>query len=102
MRAAMHGLMSSNILWRKNKFGFEAPTASWIKQVSGVMELAISPSPLLATMCRTGSISENRPRHFLETLRHRQMASGLRGAVRCAGRRGRLSRRAGQPISMMK
>ena len=51
LRVAMHGLVSSNILWRKNKFGFEAPTASWIHEVSGVMELAIRQSPLLEKMC---------------------------------------------------
>lgn len=51
LRVAMHGLVSRNILWRKNKFGFEAPTASWINEVSAAMELAISQSPLLETMC---------------------------------------------------
>lgn len=53
LRVAMHGLVSSNILWRKTKFGFEAPTASWINEVSGVMELAISQSPLLEKMCQS-------------------------------------------------
>ena len=52
LRVAMHGLVSRNILWRKNKFGFEAPTASWINEVSGAMELAISQSPLLEKMCQ--------------------------------------------------
>lgn len=52
LRVAMDGLVSNNILWRKNKFGFEAPTASWINEVSGVMELAISQSPLLEKMCQ--------------------------------------------------
>jgi asparagine synthase (glutamine-hydrolysing) len=52
LRTAMHGLVSKNILWRKNKFGFEAPTASWISEVSGVMELAISQSRLLEKMCQ--------------------------------------------------
>ncbi len=52
LRVAMHGLVSRNILWRKNKLGFEAPTASWIKEVSGVMELAISQSKLLEKMCQ--------------------------------------------------
>jgi asparagine synthase (glutamine-hydrolysing) len=52
LRVAMHGLVSPNILWRKNKFGFEAPTASWISKVSGAMELSIRQSPLLAKMCQ--------------------------------------------------
>lgn len=52
LRVAMHGLISKNILWRKNKFGFEAPTASWINEGSGAMELAISQSRLLEKMCQ--------------------------------------------------
>ena len=52
LRGAMHCLVSSNILWRKNKFGFEAPTASWINEKSAVMALAIRQSPLLEKMCR--------------------------------------------------
>jgi asparagine synthase (glutamine-hydrolysing) len=51
LRVAMNGLVSRNILWRKNKFGFEAPEASWINEVSGSMELAISQSRLLEKMC---------------------------------------------------
>lgn len=54
LRVAMHGLVSKSILWRKNKFGFEAPTASWINEVSGAMELAISQSRLLEKMCQNG------------------------------------------------
>jgi asparagine synthase (glutamine-hydrolysing) len=52
LRVAMHDLVSRNILWRKNKLGFEAPAASWINEVSGVMELAISQSKLLEKMCK--------------------------------------------------
>lgn len=52
LRVAMHGLVSQKILWRRNKLGFEAPTASWIKAVSGAMELAISQSRLLEKMCQ--------------------------------------------------
>lgn len=52
LRVAMHGLVPPKVLWRKNKFGFEAPTASWISEVSGAMELAIRQSPLLEKMCQ--------------------------------------------------
>jgi asparagine synthase (glutamine-hydrolysing) len=51
LRVAMQGLVSRNILWRKNKFGFEAPEASWINEVSGSMALVISQSRLLEKMC---------------------------------------------------
>ena len=52
LRVAMHGLMSPSILWRKNKFGFEAPTASWISEMSGSDGVAIRQSPLLEKMCQ--------------------------------------------------
>ena len=40
----MQGLVAPNILWRKNKFGFEAPDASWIGEVCGTMEAAVRQS----------------------------------------------------------
>lgn len=52
LRVALKGYVPSSILWRKIKFGFEAPTASWIDEVRGSMELAISQSSLLEKMCR--------------------------------------------------
>ncbi len=54
LRVAMHGVIPRNILWRKNKFGFEAPETSWINKVSETMELAISQSQLLKRMCLNG------------------------------------------------
>ncbi|WLI88546.1 asparagine synthase (glutamine-hydrolyzing) [Massilia sp. R2A-15] len=54
LRVAMQGLVAPNILWRKNKFGFEAPDASWISEVSGTMESAVRQSPLLEKMCQRG------------------------------------------------
>ncbi|MDL2354085.1 MAG: asparagine synthase (glutamine-hydrolyzing) [Pseudomonadota bacterium] len=51
LRVAMHGQVDRNILWRKIKFGFEAPEASWIHEVRSSMEQAINGSPLLTEMC---------------------------------------------------
>jgi asparagine synthase (glutamine-hydrolysing) len=51
LRVAMHGVVANNILWRKNKGAFEAPTESWINEVRGSMELTISHSRLLEKMC---------------------------------------------------
>lgn len=51
LRVAMQGVVSKNILWRKIKFGFEAPDASWINEISGSMELVISQSRLVEKMC---------------------------------------------------
>lgn len=51
LRVAMKGLVPGDVLWRKNKFGFEAPSGSWMNKVSGMMELAIRKSKLLERMC---------------------------------------------------
>ena len=53
LRVAMQGLISDNVLWRKIKFGFEAPDASWINEVRDSMELAIRQSRLIEKMCVT-------------------------------------------------
>lgn len=51
LRVALAGLVPADVLWRKNKFGFEAPSGSWMNQASGVMEAAIRQSKLLERMC---------------------------------------------------
>ena len=105
LRVAMHGLAPDSILWRKNKFGFEAPIGTWINDASGAMEPAIRQAPLMENMCQDRLDLKTPTGPPSEALQHRQMGSGLRGAVRRAGGSCRLtagSKRAGQPISMMK
>ncbi|MES2150752.1 MAG: asparagine synthase (glutamine-hydrolyzing) [Pseudomonadota bacterium] len=51
LRNAMHGLIPENILWRKNKFGFEAPVTTWIEHAWKDMAQAIAKSRLLDSMC---------------------------------------------------
>jgi asparagine synthase (glutamine-hydrolysing) len=52
LRVAMAGLVPEKVLWRKNKLGFEAPEAAWIKAASTAMKAAIGQSAILATMCK--------------------------------------------------
>lgn len=52
LRVAMAGLVPKNILWRKSKFGFEAPRANWIKAARASMESAIGRSAIVGSMCK--------------------------------------------------
>lgn len=52
LRVAMAGLVPKNILWRKSKFGFEAPRANWIKAARASMESAIVRSAIVGGMCK--------------------------------------------------
>lgn len=47
LRAAMQHKMPDTIVWRKNKFGFEAPEDIWLKRHAGSMQQAVLASPLL-------------------------------------------------------
>jgi asparagine synthase (glutamine-hydrolysing) len=51
LRVAMKGVVPGSVLWRKDKFGFEAPSASWMNKMRSVMELVIRQSRLLQEMC---------------------------------------------------
>jgi asparagine synthase (glutamine-hydrolysing) len=52
LRIAMAGLVPPNILWRKDKLGFEAPGAAWIKAARTSMISAIRGSAILDSMCK--------------------------------------------------
>lgn len=52
LRSAMNKLIPRNIIWRKIKFGFEAPTDSWIDELRVGMELAINQSKIVERMCQ--------------------------------------------------
>lgn len=47
LRKAMDGKMRSEIVWRKHKFGFEAPEARWMLLHSDAVRESIRSSPLL-------------------------------------------------------
>jgi asparagine synthase (glutamine-hydrolysing) len=52
LRRAMAGKMPDSIVWRRNKFGFEAPERLWFKRHRDSMRLAVRESELLASVCR--------------------------------------------------
>lgn len=53
LRIAMTGLIPKSILWRKIKFGFDAPEDSWIKEIMADMESTITQSDLLKNILKS-------------------------------------------------
>lgn len=47
LRKMVDSLLPKNIVWRKNKFGFEAPTKSWLDAIDTKMEKAIQDSNII-------------------------------------------------------
>lgn len=50
IRAAMHGSMPDDLVWRKNKIGFEAPDDAWLTRHRNAMEATVGASRLLAEL----------------------------------------------------
>lgn len=46
-RKAIENILPKNIVWRKNKFGFEAPTQSWLDSIDNEMKDAIKKSKII-------------------------------------------------------
>lgn len=51
LRRIMSGQMPDNIVWRKNKYGFEAPEAQWLSQHFSIMQKTVLASPILTRLC---------------------------------------------------
>jgi asparagine synthase (glutamine-hydrolysing) len=52
LRKAMEGKMPDQIVWRRNKLGFEAPERLWFPRLRDSMLEAVRDSVLLASVCR--------------------------------------------------
>lgn len=52
LRQSMAGKMPDSIVWRRNKFGFEAPQRLWFARHRPAMLEAVRGSALLGTVCR--------------------------------------------------
>jgi asparagine synthase (glutamine-hydrolysing) len=55
LRKAIDGVLPDEIVWRKNKFGFESPS-SWISQHSSKMLLEIKDSKILNNYCEMNTL----------------------------------------------
>ncbi len=51
LRKVMSGRMPDSIVWRKNKFGFEAPEQQWLTRHDSQMRTAIVSSRILGELC---------------------------------------------------
>jgi len=54
LRKFLEGRLPAEVIWRKNKLGFEAPEKSWIKQHETIMKDEIRKSKILESLCDSG------------------------------------------------
>ncbi|WP_066164480.1 asparagine synthase (glutamine-hydrolyzing) [Aliarcobacter cryaerophilus] len=47
LRKIVENILPKNIVWRKNKFGFESPTKSWIEEYGKTMKIEIEKSSII-------------------------------------------------------
>ena len=53
LRRIAEKILPANIAWRRNKYGFEAPTALWLKSHQPLMAKEIEDSKILKTICQS-------------------------------------------------
>lgn len=61
LRLAMSGMLPADIVWRKDKRGFEAPSSIWLRGHAGAMESAVKDSRLLGSICSMTRLSAAYP-----------------------------------------
>ena len=61
LRRGMENRMPDTIVWRKNKFGFEAPEVLWLKQHAREMQHQVQNSPLLRDITRAEALEKQYP-----------------------------------------
>ena len=59
LRKGMEGRMPDTIVWRKNKFGFEAPEDIWMTRHAAEMKTTVLASPLLKEITRQKILEKN-------------------------------------------
>lgn len=59
LRRGMEGRLPDSILWRKNKFGFEAPEKIWLAKHAGTMRERILASPLVSEIADVKTLAAN-------------------------------------------
>ena len=53
LRKSVDNILPKNIVWRKNKLGFEAPTKSWLSEFDEEMKATIIKSKVLKEFCQS-------------------------------------------------
>ncbi len=62
LREAMRDELPESIVWRRNKFGFEAPEQIWLRQHLPEMQRVVAASPLLAVLTDRDKLLASYPR----------------------------------------
>jgi asparagine synthase (glutamine-hydrolysing) len=57
LRKTMETRMPAEIVWRKNKFGFEAPEDIWLRTHAAVIEKVVAASPLVRELTNESALS---------------------------------------------
>jgi asparagine synthase (glutamine-hydrolysing) len=60
LRKALRNDLPQDVVWRKTKFGFEAPESRWMRAHSANTLATIRKSPLLQEICEAGTLTEDR------------------------------------------
>jgi asparagine synthase (glutamine-hydrolysing) len=58
LRKVVNNILPKSIVWRKNKFGFEAPTKSWIDSIEDDMKKSILDSEIIKKITTTIDINK--------------------------------------------
>ena len=56
IRATLNGLLPESVVWRKNKFGFEAPVHTWLNGIRELMKRDISNSELVSKITHSKKV----------------------------------------------
>jgi asparagine synthase (glutamine-hydrolysing) len=59
LRKFMEGRLPDQVVWRKNKFGFEAPEQIWLKRHEKTMREKVIASALLSEISKPGVLQRN-------------------------------------------
>lgn len=64
LRKVVENILPKSIVWRKNKFGFEAPTKTWIDSISKQMEESINKSIIIKVITNEFNFDKLDSRHI--------------------------------------
>ena len=77
LRKAMEQEMPRQIVWRNNKFGFEAPESRWMSAHANAARTVIQSSDLLSAVCEKGALSDASVERMKPGLRWRLLSVAL-------------------------
>jgi asparagine synthase (glutamine-hydrolysing) len=77
LRKAMEQEMPAQIVWRNNKFGFEAPESRWMGAHASAAKAAIQSSDLLSAVCEKETLSDAGIQRLKPGLRWRLLSVAL-------------------------